>query len=819
MGVLSAAVLIRRPKAVLLSFGVLLVVAVLVTGILRFEQDIFALLPQDDRAFQILSHVVRSSDGQERLYIVIQGRRGPTPLTEAGEDLAETLRMLRIEKGPAFSSVTSLKVSAIGTDFQELLADYFDGPERFLTERDLSALNAFLSSPETLDAELRRSLALLATPGSPELTRLVAMDPLNLRRFLVEKLQALHGDLRFSDGPFMLSPRGDVMLLVAVPAFPANDRKRAGALLQELDRLRAMHPDLRIGLTGGYALAAQEEALLRGDLLSCLVGSALGISLLFLIMYRRFLVLVFVVLPLAVGLQLALGVMALAWGEVHLLAVAFSAVVLGLGIDFAIHVYDRYAMERLEGSSPETAVERSVTRTGAAVLVGGLTTLIAFSVLTLTHSPVLRQIGWLVSLGLLFCLLTILLALPAWLIWLERHGRGRPDKALRLMGMDRLGGFVARNPLAALLIGLCLVAVSLPGLKYLAFEHDPMALQPRQIEAIEMRRELQTAFGTESEPVLVTWRTRDTAAFWETGRQVDRVLEELHEKGLVNRWASITRFVNERPSAIPDLDLDVIGGAFEKYGLRLEDFTRTHGALQALTAVGASQYTRCEDLNGLPRIYQRFFLCSGDGPEGIAWVYVSQSAGTIEAIQDRMSRLDPRILVITPQSAVGGLMDSVRSELEVTAGVAGILVLGILALFFRRLPDVVLALLPTALGLVTTAGVMGYLGIPINLMNFIVIPILIGIGLDDGVHILGRYRELGDVRLTLATTGRSILLTTLTTALGFGSLAFARYHVLASMGFLTIVGVLTCFFYSAVTLPAVLVIRDRMKQQRTRAHP
>ena len=126
-------------------------------------------------------------------------------------------------------------------------------------------------------------------------------------------------------------------------------------------------------------------------------------------------VLIFVLLPLGVGLQLALGTMAVMFDKIHMLAAAFATVILGLGVDFAIHVYDRYSSERQKGMNKATAIEKSIFKTGSAVLAGGLTTLSAFLALSFAGNPMLFQIGLLVVLGLLFCLAAILWVLPAWL--------------------------------------------------------------------------------------------------------------------------------------------------------------------------------------------------------------------------------------------------------------------------------------------------------------------------------------------------------------------------------------------------------------------
>jgi hypothetical protein len=154
------------------------------------------------------------------------------------------------------------------------------------------------------------------------------------------------------------------------------------------------------------------------------------------------------------------------------------------------------------------------------------------------------------------------------------------------------------------------------------------------------------------------------------------------------------------------------------------------------------------------------------------------------------------------------LMDRVIGDVVITASFAAIIALVILAVYFRRPARVALALAPTLLGLATALGLMGYAGVSLNMINFIVIPILLGIGLDDGILLLHRQSELKNVHGTIATTGRSICITSLTTSFGFGSLALAQYHVLAGMGLLTIAGVLACLFFSVCGLGAVLALLE-----------
>lgn len=794
--------LTRRPGTVLFSFSVMLLLAVLVTGRLRFQQDIFAVLPQNDKSFQVLRHIVTASEGRDTLYILVKSKQQTEDLPAAAEKLISDLRGVEIDGRKGFINVTALKNEAFSVDsFEKLLKLFLQKPHLFLTEKEFGELATFLNSPQAVDDELQRTLAFLSSPTGSKISNVIALDPLNVRPFLTEKLQKMQSGIGFAEGPYMLAPDKKALLLFTTPAFPVHEKNKVKRLFEEIDTIRQDHPELTIGLTGGYAMAFQEERLLRSDLLSAILGSGLGIALLFLVAYRRLLVLGFILVPLGVGLQLALGVMAIIWGEVHLIAVAFAAVVLGLGIDFAIHVYDRFVSEKQNGGDLESATIKAVSRTGKAVVVGGLTTLTAFSVLVLTGSVVVKQIGWLVTLGLLFCLVAILWALPAWLIWSDKFSWAKRPKPFRLLGMHRLGAMVGQHPKYMMLVSILLFLGSTFGLTKIGFEKDLMSLHPKELESIEVRRDIQESFGSGAKPLLVAWQAENSDDLWKTGKKIDAALGRLSKEKNVADWTSISTL--SAGKALPvEINREVIGDAFSRYGLALETFDALPHFLDALSRPENLSLENCADFEQFPPFYNRFYICKQEKMDGIAWVYAKD--GTADSLSRELAAIDQDILVISPESALTNLVGEAKGELFTTVCWAALLVIGIILCFFRRISHTLLALLPTILGLHTTMGVMGLLGVKINLINFIIIPILIGIGLDDGIHIIDRYKEQKDVAQTLSSTGRSILLTSLTTCLGFGSLALADYHILSSMGVITIVGVSACFFYSAVTLPSIL---------------
>jgi predicted RND superfamily exporter protein len=130
-----------------------------------------------------------------------------------------------------------------------------------------------------------------------------------------------------------------------------------------------------------------------------------------------------------------------------------------------------------------------------------------------------------------------------------------------------------------------------------------------------------------------------------------------------------------------------------------------------------------------------------------------------------------------------------------------------------------LALVPVALGMLQLFGLMSWLGIPLNPANMIVLPLILGIGLDDGVHVLHDFRLCAGRYCLSRSTATAILLTSLTTMVGFGSMMIADHRGLQSLGRVLTIGVLCCLISSVILLPALLCwfTRNRPDSSKSRS--
>ncbi len=120
-------------------------------------------------------------------------------------------------------------------------------------------------------------------------------------------------------------------------------------------------------------------------------------------------------------------------------------------------------------------------------------------------------------------------------------------------------------------------------------------------------------------------------------------------------------------------------------------------------------------------------------------------------------------------------------------------------------------MVPLILGTVWMVGVMKLLGMKLNILNVMAVPLILGIGIDDGVHIIHRYRIEGKnkLRIIFSSTGKAVLLTSVSTFLAFGSMGFATYKGIASLGITLSIGIVACYLTTIVVLPAVIGLIDK----------
>ncbi len=625
-----------------------------------------------------------------------------------------------------------------------------------------------------------------------------------------------------------------------------------------IDRLRAImaavrerHPGVTIGLTGLPVMENDEmRASQNGMVLASLI-SLLGVSLLFIAGFgclRHPIITVFVLL---LGMAMSFGFVTLVVGHLNILSVSFGVILIGLGIDFGIHYVARYQFLHQTISDPAEALVETARSVGPGILTGGLTTSLAFLTAALTEFTGVAELGIIAGGGIAICLFAMLFILPACIFLADRkRGAESPPQPL---AVDSWINPLLQRPLATLgMISIVAITATVSlSFGWVPYDHNLLNLQPVGVESVDLERKLindtdQSAwFAISISDNREELREREERFKKLPSVQFTRSLVSRLPEDDSNRTPTIKRIgeklprLPERAPHIPVVTPDALGQQLRvaqslltgtdakdinarQQVIQLRDRLRRLTPQECEQRIGKLQnhmagelLTRLHSLSGMASPEPPLF---SDFPEELATRFVGKNdrhllqiyaKGDIWNMQD-LETFVTDVKSIDPNATGQPLQTYYASRQMQTsyvhAAIYAVLAVSIvLMLDFSSVRYTLLAMLPVAVGALLLFGLMKLFEIPFNPANMIVLPLILGIGIDDGVHVVHDLREQrGRFRLS-SSTATAIILTSLTTMVGFGSLMTAGHQGLQSLGRVLTLGVSCCLLTSLLMLPALLI--------------
>jgi predicted RND superfamily exporter protein len=252
--------------------------------------------------------------------------------------------------------------------------------------------------------------------------------------------------------------------------------------------------------------------------------------------------------------------------------------------------------------------------------------------------------------------------------------------------------------------------------------------------------------------------------------------------------------------------LETIQSDPETYGRRLTalDAAFSRAASEIVTRMAAVD--RPVGIADLPADYRSAFF-SGRGERNLVTILPAdgmfESLTAMEQFSVDLARIDERITGFV-QIALEWTQESFESSIR--AGIFILIVVLItLALEFQSLRWAAAAAFPLLVGMIWMLGLYPLFGMKINAINLAMVPLVIGMAVDFGIHLVHRYREEGDVGVTYSYTGKAVFLSAMTTMVGFGSLALVgEFKSIALIGAILFLGIASAWAVSTVLLPALL---------------
>ncbi|MDH3646650.1 MAG: MMPL family transporter [Gammaproteobacteria bacterium] len=612
---------------------------------------------------------------------------------------------------------------------------------------------------------------------------------------------------------------------------PAQD---AVAAIREQQQIisAALPLDAKIRLTGPVALEYEElSSVSRGARTAGLLALVMVLVILYFAMRSVWLVCA-TLLTLITGLLATAVFAALAIGSLNLISIAFTVLYIGLGVDFAIHYSLRFREALAAGASTDDALIDSAGDVGASLVLCAVTTSIGFFAFFPTTFRGVSELGIISGTGMYISLIVTLTLLPALLKVLPKSQSFA--SAVSLTGhMQRISRSRLLLPAAAVLSIAALAA-----LPYAGFDSDPINLRDATSESVA------TYYDLLDDP---QYSPRSLSVIANDASDVTRIRAELSNLDTVKSLSSIGDFVpTEQPDKLalieeialimgPDLsvtDTSVDTGRDRAAISKLSDVLQNEKSQQAARLARALDGFLPNAATGTdPRLTLLNRMLVGTLPGRLSALNDALSADRVAledlptALRDRWISADGRRRVeIQTDVAKTEFVDSVRAVIPAATGLpvlqreggravvgafrqafitAFVLISLILLVLLRNARQVVVVLVPLIAAGLGTVAVMVLVDQPFNFANVIALPLLLGVGVDNGIHMVHRWRS-GAVDLLASSTSRAIFFSALTTIASFGNLAFSSHPGSASMGRVLTIGMILTTAFSVLLIPALL---------------
>lgn len=807
-----------RPGLVILFAFFLLVPAALSISSIRFETDIFKLFPSEKGPLRLFLDSLEWTGGAREAYFLLEGDR--EVLIPESEAFAKRLRAVQVDGAPGFTKITYRVFDPSEAEsFARFIGYAVTHPQLFIDPADAEAFRERLAQP-LLDTALARTRTELASQLGMGMRELAAADPLALRELVLPRLKAASQALNLDPlSPYFLSRDGQLLIMIAEPARPVNDMAFARKLVAGINEARR-DAKVSISCAGAHLSAVIDESVMKRNIVACVVSSLFLVLGLFFFTYRRFLPTLLIPLILLYGTTLALGTAGLLLSSIHIISFAFTALIIGLGTDYSIHLYDRYRSELSAGRDQRESLRLAFVDTGHGVFIAAFTTILPFLSLTMSEVRALSELGLLVGLGVLFSLYATFLFLPPLLAFTGHKSPGTARRPLPGLGLGRIWDFSLRHSRCLIAISLVVTAGLLASSLFVRFDGELKNLQPRSSEAFLTQERMEKHLSISPKQMLVAVDGKDLEEVMERGRKIGELAERYRREGRIVAVSSLEKVINDETAQRKTLDAlragigeegvrTRVAEALERNGFALEPFAPFLEGLGRLRDAGpapAGEAISRLAASPLRGVVDRHLIRDGEWYHHLFYLHY---AGKGFRQQDFL-----RDLAVVDPSARATSVDLVSSQLASSVGrsflsgfiLSGALVLILLLSRFSSPSGVLLSLFPVLCGLVSMLGMLSLTGMGLNFMNAMVLVTIIGMGCDYGLQISHRAGSGGiaEQRESFVQSGRAVLLSALTTIAGFGSLAFTDYGALSSIGWATNYGIGATALFALVFLPAFL---------------
>ncbi len=679
--------------------------------------------------------------------------------------------------------------------------------------------------------------------GSPRPEAELTFDPLGV---VAPALKPFSGHASVEEDEPLVSSDGTARIFLAVTNQPTISAFDCQKLMRAVNEFRARaHAGwdggpMEILVTGRSAYVAEISLSMRHDIIVTLLGSVLLVGAVFYAGFRRWLPLLGMGFSLLLCCLVALAAGLLIFHELNMVTIGFCAILIGLGVDFAILIFGRYQQARDEGADHPSAVQEAVSNLGRAIFFGALTTAVGFMALMLAGSAGFTQLGVLIAIGITFA--GIFMTTVFFLFLRQKSSLPRRDWMFALV--KKYVRWTVRRPVPMLWIAtpilLILTAVAILPKPPLIFDASTHSMEPKSSDAGYALKTIVRKMPTRWEPVIGIVRAANAQQLHDFWQEIAAHWSEVQSTGKIKSFSTPAalaispRRVQRNRERLQGVDFlsarDALENSLVAEGFTADTFRPAFTLLDQLQNAASLSVPIPDWRQTLPQSSSWWFLVdryfAHDPLLTTGFVTTNRPIETQaqkEMLRSELPLANVPMILSGWSFTLTDLVPWSHRQLILISTLMAIFDATLLAVLYRdwRLWLIQVVTLAMAIGAMIAS--MKLLQIPLNLLNVLAFRLVLAVGVDYGIYVLLVWQKARQLDHDVAGVIKPVFLAGLTAICGFGSLGAANNPTLAGLGDACAIGLFwslaaTIFF----TLPAAAAAEPkswREESLETRVSP
>ena len=818
---------VMAQRRALVWFGVAALAAaclgILVTRI-ELDSDVINMLPKGFESVEGLKIYDRDFEQTRELTFALRCQpQDVDKLEEFAPTFAENLRNQswceRVLAGSPMETPDGIR------DLQSIAVPLLLNLEPAAFEQTMSILQ-----PERIQERLHR-LHQEIEAGSPRPEFELGFDPLGI---IAPALKPFAEANAIEQEQPLTSLDRTMRVFLVVTNQPSLSAFQCQWLMRQVNAFRARAGDgweggaLEVLVTGRSAYVAEISLSMRYDIVATLGSSVLLVGIIFFIGFRRWLPLLGMGFSLLLSCLVALAAGLLVFGRLSMVAVGFCAILVGLGVDFAILIFGRYQQARIDGEEYPSAIATSVAKLGRAVFFGALTTAVGFLALILSGSMGFSQLGVLIAIGIFFaglfmCTILFLFVRPG-------QAPQRHDWVFEVV--KKYVRWSVERPAPMIIVAggvlLLLSVIGFSPVPPLRFEASVRSLEPKNSRAAGALQAIMAKMPTRWEPVLAIVHARDAQELHDDWQRITAHWTELQQAGKINAFSTPAAlclspvWMEKNREHLRTVNLPAVRQTLEETlraeGFSTDSFASAFKLLHDLRTVADPKAPLPDWRKQLPKgagwwfLVDRYFARNRLLTTGFA---TTNEPVTIHAQSEELSRelSVPGVPMILSgwSYTLADLQPWSQRQLLIISALMALFDVGLLAILYRDFRLWLIQIVTLAFGIGAMIATMKLLNIHLNLLNVLAFRLVLAIGVDYGIYVVLVWQKTRELEHDVAGVIKPVILAGLTAVSGFGSLGWARNPSLSGLGIACAIGI----FWSLVAtiffaLPAMAAAKPKV---------